>query len=67
MGGGKRRRAKYPTYNSVMAGEMGFARLAPEDLVGVEVDVVREPHPCCLVGRERQVKGRVWVHRWVPV
>lgn len=29
-----------------MAGEMGLAILAPEDLVGVEVDVVGEPHPC---------------------
>ena len=36
-----------------MAGKMSLAGLAAEDLVGVEVDVVGEPHPCCLVGRGR--------------
>jgi len=35
----------YPTYDSIVAGEMGLAVLAAEDLVGVEVDVVCEPHP----------------------
>lgn len=33
--------SSYPAYNSVMAREMRFAPLAAEDLVRVQVDVVR--------------------------
>ena len=62
QGGGKGRRANergekpgggeifYPAYDSIVAGEVGFTVLAAEDLVRVEVDVVGEPHPCCLAG-----------------
>lgn len=38
---GRNGRNKYPAYDSVMAREMRFAPLAAEDLVRVEVDVVR--------------------------
>lgn len=36
----------YSAYDRIVASEMCFAVLAAEDLVGVEVDVVCEPHPC---------------------
>lgn len=44
----------YPTYDSIVAGEMGLAALAAEDLVRVEVDVVCQPHPCRLGAEERR-------------
>lgn len=47
----------YPTYDGIVAGEMGLAVLATEDLVGVEVDVVCEPHPGRLGAEER----REWI------
>ena len=49
----------YATYDRIMAREMGFAVLAAEDLVRVQVDVVREPHPGRFEGgeaEERRVK-----------
>ena len=37
----------YATDNGVMVGEVGLAVLAAVDAVGVEVDVVGEPHRPC--------------------
>ena len=51
----------YSTYDSVMACKMSFTVLASEDLVGVEVDVVSEPHPCRFgggSGGEADVRSR---------
>ena len=44
----------YPTYDGIVAGEVGLAILAAEDLIGVEVDVVCEPHPGRLGAEERR-------------
>ena len=42
-----------------MAGEVGFAVLAPEDLVRVEIDVVRKPHPGLAPGTDTRRRGSV--------
>lgn len=54
----KVRATTYPTDDVVVAGQMGLAVLAPEDFVCVQVDVVREPHPCRSVERRRNGEGR---------
>ena len=57
-GGGKR---THSTYYSIMAGEMGLAILAAKDLVGIEIDVVSEPHPRRFRGWvRRRGKLKVW-------
>lgn len=43
----KRNRRAHPADNVIIIGEMGFAVLAPEDLIGVEVYVVCETHDGC--------------------
>lgn len=43
----KRNRRTHPADNVIIVGEMGFAVLAPKDLIGVEVYVVCETHDGC--------------------
>lgn len=49
--GGERGLARRRTYSAndvVVVSQMSFALLAAKDLVGVQVDVVCEPHYACL-------------------